>query len=295
MVKVKTAVLIVTYNNDKLASDSFKTLAATAMPGSDCSLTVCNNGPRPTDIVASPWYDQLATKFHPVTLINHLGNRPLSEIYNTFLTDNSAERYIIFDDDSCIPDDFFTTLDRDYSSDPVIDLQLPLIYSLQDNSLNYPKINDVAVRKEGPVSTDQHIVSIGSGLVIYRSLLAAFDDRGIQPFDTRFALYGVDFSFFRRLALLKSYGVVLHIKTSSYLLHGLSAATGQIEAWREKERMYDHILSARYYSDNALIGNLKMIRYIIKYLLRGHTNLAWLSLLTWFRGHHPRSNVDISA
>lgn len=52
-------------------------------------------------------------------------------------------------------------------------------------------------------NVNDKIISIGSGLVIYKSLVECFRKDNLKLFDERYALYGVDYSFFRRIQRIK--------------------------------------------------------------------------------------------
>ncbi|HFO3024042.1 TPA: hypothetical protein ACHJIQ_005599, partial [Klebsiella pneumoniae] len=56
-------------------------------------------------------------------------------------------------------------------------------------------------------------------------------------FDTRFALYRVDVSLFRRIKAIERNGVCVNIQVVSRINHSLSRTETVMPAWRYKERL----------------------------------------------------------
>ncbi|MCP5961216.1 hypothetical protein NL379_28800, partial [Klebsiella pneumoniae] len=80
-----------------------------------------------------------------------------------------------------------------------IDIELPKIISMSDNVQYYPLVNGAIEQKDGIISNAKEIFSIGSGLVISKGVKLYFIENKMELFDSHFALYGVDFSFFRKI------------------------------------------------------------------------------------------------
>lgn len=157
---------------------------------------------------------------------------------------------------------FLTGLDISYKNN--IDLQLPLIVEKKSNDIYYPLINGcVAKHNNIHIGNDEFVVSVGSGVVIYKSLLEKFSSFDLQPFDERFALYGVDTSFFLRLKMIKSKGRDVNIQVASQIYHSLSRVNSTFSPFRHRERLYDALLTNMYYKDKS-VAVLEILKMFIR-------------------------------
>lgn len=247
-------------------------------------LLIVNNGPTVID-ENSAVLSALAQKHHHVVLENQVQNKPLSWIYNDFIQQYDADYYVLFDDDTEINIEYqnmlFTAQD--------IDIELPKIISMSDNVQYYPLVNGVIEQKDGIISNAKEVFSIGSGLVISKGVKQYFIENKMELFDSHFALYGVDFSFFRKINCIEQKSKVFNISSRSYINHSLSRAEKETSEWREKERLYDLVLTLKYYYSYA---ELRILKLFFKKILGGKMNDALLVLRTAFNGVHPRCNTN---
>ncbi|HCI6877333.1 TPA: hypothetical protein NPP87_004336, partial [Klebsiella quasipneumoniae subsp. similipneumoniae] len=214
----------------------------------------------------------------------------LSFIYNMVLNDyEKHDRFVFFDDDSDIDDGFFESLDATYNN--MMDLQLPLIFD-NDNAY-YPIIDGVIYSDEKSANEKigkyNDLFSIGSGLIIYSNLVKKFQQRNMKLFDDNFALYGVDYSFFRRIAILKNkHQEDVNVAISSKINHSLSRTSNEYSSWRHKERLLDIVLTQRYYSKGISISTLILFKLILKEALKLRLKNIYLIISTFIIGCHPR-------
>ncbi|WP_368082658.1 hypothetical protein [Klebsiella michiganensis] len=186
-------------------------------------------------------------KYSHINIFEDVNNRPLSTIYNDFLNIEDYDCYYLFDDDTAIPSNFFAT-----EQHVEYDLSLPVIVSDKSGDAVYPIVNNnVFTAGEFPFKDSDEVISIGSGLMINKSLVLKFKKIGIKPFDERFALYGVDYSLFRRLPFLKRAGYVVRMGISGMLHHSLSSEENHISAFRKRERLIDIVLTKLHYSEKS--------------------------------------------
>ncbi|MDC4606812.1 glycosyl transferase, partial [Acinetobacter baumannii] len=67
--------------------------------------------------------------------------------------------------------------------------------------------------------------------------------------------------------------------------HSLSRTEKETNAWRDKERLYDLVLTLKYYYSYA---ELRILKLFFKKILGGKIKDALLILSTAFNGAHPR-------
>lgn len=284
---MKTIIAVILYN--KVIDDSLTLKSLCDISNYDYDLVIINNGPVSLEF-DGPTYKTLCLRDRNVSYIEHLDNIPLSLIYNDFLRRyiDGYERFIIFDDDSIIPNTFFDDLDKTYNSN--IDLQLPIIYEKKTNSIYYPLVNGAVVDKKlnPELSVSDDVFSIGSGLTIYKSLIYKFDMLNLDVFDNRFALYGVDYSLFRRIRIAKKNNIKVGISITSYILHSLSKTESNMSAWRGLERGYDGVLSARYYSKSVFHLLYFVSKSILIELKSNRFRNVVKICFVLFRGKHPK-------
>ncbi|EMX4955233.1 hypothetical protein [Raoultella planticola] len=279
---MKTILLVLLYNKSIGYSETLISLNNNDY--GDYDLIIYNNGPNLLE--NEKLFDQLKIKLNSVELYQDLSNKPLSIIYNNFFRKNIGyDRFIIFDDDTILPATFFADINRGELLDT--DLQLPLIKSKLTGEIFYPASNYKVISDEVSFKNDEYILSIGSGLIIYSNLVRLFNKYNLTLFDERFALYGVDFSFFRRIQKLKNKGEVVNIQCKSYLEHSLSRADSSDSQWRQDERFIDTILSILFYSPFYKvvysISKISLIN-IIKFNTRNIKII--MDILVWRK--HPR-------
>lgn len=241
-------------------------------------LLIVNNGPESLDSHDS-FFIALSKKHKHVEFENQIQNKPLSWIYNDFINSIDADYYVLFDDDTEINLDYESYL---FQMDN-IDLELPKIISIIDKRQYYPKLNEQIISENSVIQSSGELFSIGSGLIISNKIKNTFKRYNLELFDSRFALYGVDFSFFRQLNKLGRDSFL--ISTQTFLNHSLSGAEGVIAKWRKKERLYDEILTVKHYSELRLLRIGKRILREILYLR--FSNIL-IILNTFVSGVHPR-------
>ncbi|WP_404651644.1 hypothetical protein [Raoultella terrigena] len=285
---MKTIVAVVIFG--KQPTDSLTLKKLYSIKNINYKLLIINNGPAMVTIDDSLLQSFLNNKGIELSIENYIENRPLSIIYNEVIGNNKVfERFVLFDDDSDLDDDFFSDLDATVQSNT--DLQLPVI--LDKGVIYYPVINGKPVQEQcmhsmNKLEYSDGLFSIGSGLVIYNSLVEKFNSINMKLFDDRFALYGVDYSLFRRLSMLRNLHIDVNIIISSKINHSLSRIDDKFSPWRHKERLYDIVLTEKYYSKNIFSSLLSLIKLSMVELLKGRGRNVSLIIYTFFIGHHPR-------
>lgn len=285
---MKTIVAVVIFG--KQPTDSLTLKKLYSIKNINYKLLIINNGPAMVTIDDSLLQSFLNNKGIELSIENYIENRPLSIIYNEVISNNKVfERFVLFDDDSDLDDDFFSDLDATVQSNT--DLQLPVI--LDKGVIYYPVINGKPVQEQcmhsmNKLEYSDGLFSIGSGLVIYNSLVEKFNSINMKLFDDRFALYGVDYSLFRRLSMLRNLHIDVNIIISSKINHSLSRIDDKFSPWRHKERLYDIVLTEKYYSKNIFSSLLSLIKLSMVELLKGRGRNVSLIIYTFFIGHHPR-------
>ncbi|KFD17371.1 hypothetical protein GTPT_3208 [Tatumella ptyseos ATCC 33301] len=280
---MKTLIVVILYNKLFCQSKTLISLCHISLPGS--SLLVVNNGPELLD-EDDEFLDKL-TGYDCVDFINSNSNRPLSHIYNEVLEKQSGfERYILLDDD--------TSISKEYFSHPEIGLKdlylvVPRIIDIKTGLNSYPQINRVVYTGvDGFLPLDKDVLSIGSGLIIYRKLIDLFSRKKIELFDSNFALYGVDMSIFRKINRLNKISQCVPVYVHHFLVHEMSSTSGQVSEWRKLERLYDEVLSCLYYSKTPFHMMYNMSRLFLKEFVRlRFSNLVNITKAI-INGRHPR-------
>lgn len=192
----KTAILIVLYDKEICDSTTVESLTKLELKGT--RLIIHNNGPYEINLTKEQSHIFKKKGVDDVILVNSIENKPLSIIYNDFINANlDCEIFSIFDDDSEISMNYISILKNDS-----FEIELPKILSRVDSKVYYPTVDRNVFSEDGNIITGD-IFSIGSGLTITRTVIDKFNKHKIKLFDEHYALYGVDFSFFRRLKILQ--------------------------------------------------------------------------------------------
>lgn len=276
------AFLVIIYNKTIDESETINTLMRFHYKNSQ--LTIYNNGPKEI-IISDEKKLQFSNVFDKVNVINDLNNRPLSLLYNQFIEGNKEAKYfILLDDDTEITQSF---VDIIHSSKA--DLELPRVISKETEKTYYPMSSGVISEKYGDLDPYNFFcVSIASGLIISRDLVKEFYKNNLQLFDERYALYGVDSSFFKRLKKLLNKGAYFDIKTSCYIRHSLSLTEEKFNDFRFKERLWDAAISTRRYpSVWQSYMFMKNFLLLFKYCKLDYFMILFKGL---FLGKHPRCN-----
>lgn len=272
------SVLVIIYGKKLRES---KTL--TSLLSSDCydfDLSIVNNGPEEI-FLDDGFLFKLKENIRNVSLVNILENAPLSKIYNNFICENkNSNYYVLFDDDSEFESDFLRKISLSNAL-----LVLPRIYSIDDFKYYYPIEADAVIVDEREIIVND-LMSISSGLAIKKELITYFYNHyNGKVFDERFALYGIDTSFFLRLRVI-SKSEIISIESLSTLRHSLSRVAAEKSERRNIERLYDTAITARHYP--FFIKKSHFIKIILYYLFKLKFKYALILIYFFLKGKHPR-------
>ncbi|XBS68535.1 hypothetical protein ABK905_17815 [Acerihabitans sp. KWT182] len=277
---LKLAMLVVLYDKEMVQS---KTLTALINYNiENIYLTIINNGPNSID-EENHIFEFLKVQTASIKLYNYLENKPLSKIYNQFITENfNADGFVFFDDDSLPQASYIRSLTSNCHNS---DIMIPRIISTENNNLYYPIEKNNIINTDGYL--DAHVtMSISSGLVIYKEFARKMIEIFGSVFDERFALYGVDTSFFLRVMRISRANGKVKIYCAGVINHSLSRTEGEISKFRLKERLYDIAITARFYPE--YVSFFVFLKKIVKLLLSAKINLAYLLVYYYIYGKHPR-------
>lgn len=279
---MKEITLVVIYNKQIEESSTIRSLIISNYTG---DLYIFNNGPGEVNF-SSSFIALLQSKYNCIKIVEDVNNRPLSNIYNDFLNVDGYDNYYLFDDDTTIPSNFFESEKR-----IGYDLSLPKISSSRTGDIVYPIVNkNIISENDFSFHENDEVISIGSGLMINKSLIHKFEAIGIKPFDERFALYGVDYSLFRRLPFLKCAGYTVNIGIAGNLHHSLSSEDGNISAFRKRERLIDLVLTKLHYSRRKWpLKPISILKTLIQQVIKKDFRNLKILLGVCLRQEHPRS------
>lgn len=281
---MKTLILVVLYNKRLEKSKTLNSLGKVA--GEGFSLLIVNNGP--SDIREDDDFILNARLYiKELKLQNFIHNKPLSHIYNDVIDQYpDFDRYVLLDDDTEVTHEFLEVPEVD-SKDLFV--TVPKIIDSNTGLNSYPLVNkEVYKFGDGFLPTTEEVLSIGSGIIIYKQTAVIFESLGLDLFNPNFALYGVDMSFFREINFInKNIGLVsVYVKGS--LIHEMSSTSGEVSAWRKTERLYDELLTNIYYSKSTSLKIYKLIRLLTRELLRLRLTNFYKAILVLFTKKHPR-------
>lgn len=276
------SILIVLYAKQLSESVTVKSIIANQSNyHNKINLTIVNNGPANLHNT-SEFISLNIDKFNTINIVEYLDNKPLSLIYDEFLTQSpKSYYYVIFDDDSQLSQFYLSELSS-LSADVII----PRILSKDDGNYYYPEISGRVVENVGPLNS-KTLMSITSGLCLGEKTISVFTQKYKSVFDQNFALYGIDTSFFMRLRKCIANGENFNVVCLGTILHSLSRASGQtISDFRLRERLYDAAITARHYPSQ------KSIVYVLKKIVQNTILFKFdkvsLIIKTYFAGKHPR-------
>lgn len=273
----KDSILVVLYNKRLIESTTLKTLQLEKH--SNLRLVIYNNGPILVEDNEG-FLDTLKKIFNDVVFIQDISNKPLSKLYNDFLEQYESKRYYIFDDDTIIPEGYFSE-SKDKS-----DITVPIIRTLSGDIV-YPKVgSNVCINNE--IKEDDFFYTIGSGLVIHETLLKKFSIFNMSLFDERYALYGVDVSIFRRILYLKKMGEDIAISVDKELTHSLSRIDEKQNSFRNKERLIDNVITLRHYPLSTIHSVIFFSKMLLKRLFLLKFSEVALMFIILYKGIHPR-------
>nr|WP_314420589.1 glycosyl transferase [uncultured Erwinia sp.] len=274
----KIILLVVIYNKEIQESETINSLLSSEIH--NIKIIIHNNGPKEI-FVDDALRDKFINNDWDFELINSLSNKPLSIIYNEFINSNKGfDIYSFLDDDTKISHEYVNQLMHQDS-----DVELPKIFSKIDSKQYYPLVNGEVYNSYG-IITNGNVFSIGSGLTVSQGLISKFRKNNTKLFDEHYALYGVDFSFFRRVILLRKKGEVFSITSNSLLMHSLSKVEAIQSKFRRQERLIDFVLTVRHYPTFRLYLSL-MKRILIELKFKRIEDLKLL-LKTFISGKHFR-------
>jgi len=278
------SILVVIYNKDMRES---KTLETLSLHNYDIkpNLVIVNNGPK--KILEDKIILDKLNNIYKVEMLQKIHNEPLSNLYNWFVRKFRNEFYSILDDDSDVDCGFF---DKVFKVHGYNDLIIPVI-KMNNNTPYYPYINNEIISEEfSKIEPGKNIKSITSGMIFSEKIVSAIESTYKDIFDERYVLYGVDSSFFSRINSLTKCGLKIEVITNSIMYHDLSRA-GKLSKNNLQERIIDMAISYRNYPES--ISFKHYFKANLKLLLLGHFKSVFLSVLSYFRGYHPRSRKGL--
>lgn len=278
------AIVVVLYNKEFRHSKTLNELLHVNKKfKSQITLEIDNNGPgylNENDV----FINELLLSFKKVVIRQHIQNLPLSIVYNSFIKNNIlAKKFVFFDDDTSVSDSYIKSIFKNTQCN----IQVPVIKS-SENENYYPLINGKPTYKQNLLGHEDTILTITSGLVLDIMVIKKVSAFYTDIFDERFALYGVDFNFFRRINFLRKNGSTISILICEELVHSLSRVDEEYSSWREKERIIDVILTEKYYGSKR-----KYLCVVVLFILKNILKLRWKNVITVLflikNGMHPRS------
>lgn len=283
MVNINIVLVCILYN--KNIEDSLTINSLLKCKSKNYSLMIVNNGPSFLEDIN--FYTQhFSCRNIDVFVEEYIDNKPLSKIYNDIVKiDSNYDGFVLLDDDSEITNSY---LDSVLDNLNCYDVILPKIISKVTNNEFYPVFKGNIPEYGCFLKNTKEFFSVGSGLAINKKALLKFEIFDYKIFDERFALYGVDFSFFRRMIILKKNGVFFDLLIAGSILHSLSREDKEKSNARHVEGLIDKILTIKFYSRSIIhkIYNINKLM-IIEIKEKKAKNIKAI-FKVYKNGKHPR-------
>lgn len=235
------------------------------------TIHVWNNGPallNEQDI--AEFFNKATALGIKVEIYQDIRNVALSKIYNFFLNQNKADFITIFDQDSDVAADLFTTLEQHQD----LDMVLPLCHLRgNEDHIEYPAYKEgkqITVIKEEGMLDATRVVSIASGLSLSKGLIDKLKQNNQPIFDENLAFYAIDTMFFlHRLRSIKD----LKIGCFGKIIHSLSEfeqKSNVVSYRRNLELLYfDTVYKLNYKNKGRLSLYLRVIQKMFKGEIKG--------------------------
>ncbi|MBP4080790.1 hypothetical protein N7362_06835 [Aeromonas caviae] len=273
---MKTVILILLYNKSISESETWLKLYKSSVDTSSVSLIVWNNGPSSISLELEYLNEN---RWGSVELIQTLDNKPLSYIYNQVIERYPAERYVFLDDDSQLTETYLMAMASSNAG-----VAVPAI--LSHGEYRSPTVSGKFT--PGPYQVTDKVIAIGSGIGVRHDIAQKIKNHYGDVFDSRFALYGVDTTFFLRLYQLGLSDQVEMIDGFEHSLSRLESESQAMSRFRQVERAYDHGLTMRHYTPwrQAIFV---IVKQALKLALGKLTWLQFVALCKAFKtGRHPK-------
>ncbi|WP_426358467.1 hypothetical protein ACPUVO_18905 [Pseudocolwellia sp. HL-MZ19] len=246
-----SSILVLLYNCEIWNSKTLNALKISNTSFYNCKLVIWNNGPHYFSKIGIKEFESLG---FDVEIIQTMENKALSHIYNKFINDNTAQRFIILDDDSSIDDTYLNeTLTINENQ-----IGVPRIYSNSEQT--GPLLNGKIYNTKLPLLNSDKFVAIGSGVVIGKLITDELKKKYKEVFDSRYYLYGVDTTFFLRVTYCQLNTSIELMKGFKHSLSRLEDESVETKHFRKLERTYDLGMTLKNY-----YPIYKTIYFVIKY------------------------------
>ncbi|WP_440054153.1 hypothetical protein ACSLBF_14940 [Pseudoalteromonas sp. T1lg65] len=233
-----SAILVLLYNKELMESSTVTSLISSDLQFSNARLVLWNNGPESLGDTDFLVFQQLG---YDVQVMETLYNESLAVIYNSFIRNNKAKKYIFLDDDSNLNSEYIKF--ADISSQNKV--AMPIITT--SGRVENPKVNSVAYSFGQKIDSNDRVTTIGSGLVVGDGVIISLLKEFGAVFDERFYFYGVDTSFCFRLNLNNLNDAIEFIHGFEHSLSRLKVEDPSFTGFRVLEHSYSLGLMVRYY------------------------------------------------
>lgn len=266
--------MVLLYNKTVDLSTTLKLFKCMAID--NAKLIIWNNGPSSISLELEYLNEN---RWGGVELIQTLDNKPLSYIYNQVIELYPAERYVFLDDDSQLTDKYLMAMASSNAG-----VAVPAI--LSHGEYRSPTVSGKFT--PGPYQVTDKVIAIGSGIGVHHDIAQKIKIHYGDVFDSRFALYGVDTTFFLRLHQLGLSDQVEMIDGFEHSLSRLENESQAMSRFRQVERAYDLGLTIRHYTPwkQAIFV---IVKQAVKLALGKLTWLQFVTLCKAFKtGRHPK-------
>ena len=283
-----TAILVLIYNKEFNESLTLSSLKASRVQFENAKLVLWNNGPKNLDSYNT---SSLSDIGYNVEIRETLDNESLAKIYNFFIEENNADKYVFLDDDSTLNSKYVDDVNNSLPSE----VAMPIIYS--GGNIKNPKINSRTFEHGQHINEDDKIFTTGSGIVIGKKVILEVMNSFNTVFDDRYYFYGVDTTFCHRLYLCSLVGSVRIISGFEHSLSRFEVESDSVKHFRRIERSCDRGMTLRHYTPpfTALYVLVRSVLYTLKCIVtRKKSSMSLLMLFkSFYTGRHYRDSKTV--
>ncbi|MBN3116416.1 hypothetical protein H4F46_16100 [Pectobacterium brasiliense] len=290
---MKIASVVIIYNSTLIKSDTLTSLLACKKEKTDLTILIWNNGP---GVLSKEDIDifliSCKEKGISARIYQDVRNLSLSKIYNFFIDNEDFDFITLLDQDSVLPEDYYTKISSHISEDiitPIIIAEKNGILDQTDPHL-YGDVNFMI--PEGKVK--MKVDSVMSGLAISRQGVDKIKNYRRYVFEERLAFYGIDSDLFRAINIMEENGHHLDIYCTNKIHHSFAMFNSEENKskFRVMEMFYFQSFIRNEYQKKSKASTIYIY---LRDFLRTKIDFSTAKKLILFSmdSTHPRSRITI--
>ncbi|MCU1794989.1 glycosyltransferase family 2 protein [Pectobacterium polaris] len=290
---MKISSVVIVYNSKLTNSDTLTSLLACKKEKIDLTILVWNNGPdflSEEDI--NTFLISCKEKGINAKIYQDIRNISLSKIYNFFIEREEFDFITLLDQDSILPEGYYTNISMHLSEDIITPIIIAEKYGIlaQTDPHFYGDVN--LMIPEGKVN--MKIDSVMSGLAISRKGINKIKNYRGYVFEERLAFYGIDSDLFRTVNIMHEKGCPLEIYCTNEIHHSFAMFNPEENKsnFRVMEMFYFQSFIRNEYQKKSKISTIYL--YLRDFSRRKISFITAKNLIRFsMNSTHPRSKITV--